>query len=267
MTVKPEGTTTEALTVGELARLAGVTVRTLHHYDEIGLLEPSERGHGGRRAYSAADAARLGRILGYRALDLPLDAVAELLDGGPDEEASQLRHQLGLLDERIAHLTRIRDHVRITLEAHAMSIDLTPEERLEVFGAGNDPAQYDAEVRERWGDTDAYRQSRARTGSYSKEDWVRIKAQGDAIEHALADAMAAGEPATGTAAMDLAERYVAHMSGSYFDDVRAIQRDLAEMWVADPRFRAHYEQRAPGLAEYARAAVLANADRADAADG
>ncbi|MBJ7473104.1 MAG: MerR family transcriptional regulator [Solirubrobacteraceae bacterium] len=251
---------TRPLTVGAVARLAGVTVRTLHHYDEIGLLVPSERSAGGYRAYTGADVARLQRILFYRELELPLDRIHQLIDDPEADERDHLRRQHHLLGERINRLQRIREAVQTTMEAHDMSINLTPEERLEVFG-DHDPSQYDAEARDRWGETDAYAQSAARTRNYSKEDWLRIKAAGEEIEAQLAAAMQAGEEATSDVAMDLAAQYLQHMASSYFDGVVRIRRELADMWVDDPRFKQHYDDRAAGLAEFVRDAVHAHADR------
>ncbi len=247
------------LAVGELAALAGVTVRTLHHYDEIGLLRPSARGTGGRRAYAAADAARLARILTYRALDLPLDRIAALLDGDADE-AEQLRDQLSQLDARIAHLTAIRDHVRTTLEANEMSITLTPEERLEVFG-DDDPAVHEAEARHRWGDTDAWHQSHARTRRYSGDDWRAIRAEQEAITEAFAAALRAGEPSGGPAAMAVAERARRFIDERFYDLSPAAHRGLAELYVSDDRFAAYYDRHEPGLSAYVAAAIHANADR------
>jgi MerR family transcriptional regulator, thiopeptide resistance regulator len=249
----------ELLTAGELARLAGITVRTLHHYDEIELLRPSGRGAGGRRLYGAADAARLARILAYRALEFPLDVIASLLDGAADE-AAQLREQLALLTARIAELERIRDHVLIGLEAHEMNIDLTPAERLEVFG--DDPAQHEAEARKRWGNTDAWRESSARGKGRTKEDWARVKTEQDAGIAAFAAAMRTGEAADGPAAMDLAEAARCFICEHFYDLSPAMHRRLAELYTGDPRFAATYDRHEPGLARYVHDAIHANADRA-----
>lgn len=259
-----DASTTRALTVGALAKLAGVTVRTLHHYDEIGLLVPSERTAAGYRTYTDVDIARLQRILFYRELELPLERIQGLIDDPEADERDHLRHQLSQLGERIHRLQRIRDAVQSTLEAHDMSIDLTPEERLEVFG-DHDPAAYDAEVKERWGDTDAYRVSRERTRRYTKDDWLRIKADGEAVEAAYVDAMRAGVAATSERAMDIAERARRHIDETSYPVSYEMHRGLADLYLADERFTKHYEDRAEGLAQFVHDAIHANADRADAA--
>ena len=256
--------TTEPLTVGAVARLSGITVRTLHHYDEIGLLVPSERSAAGYRAYTAADLERLQRILFYRELELPLDRIHQLIDDPEADERDHLRRQHQLLGERIERLQRIRDAVQTTMEAHDMSIDLTPEERLEVFG-GNDPSKYSTEASERWGDTEAYRVARERIKHYSKDDWKRVMAEAEAIESAFAEALISGAPATDTVAMDLAERHRLQIDRAYYPLDHDAHRNLADLYVEDARFTEHYDQRAPGLAQYVHDAIDANADRADAA--
>lgn len=248
-------------TVGDIARAAGVTVRTLHHYDEIGLLVPSGRSSAGYRLYAYADLLRLQRVLGYRALGLPLPEIAALLDDPGADPVSQLRAQQTALTDRIAALQLQLAALTKTMEAHQMGIQLTPQELLEVFGDA-DPTAHAAEAQERWGDTDAYRQSQLRTSRYSKADWLRIKAEAEAVEVGLAAAYASGQPADSEAAMDAAEAHRQHISSWFYDCTQDIHLGLAHLYVEDPRFTAHYDQRAAGLAAYVHDAVVANAARA-----
>src|SRR4051794_29478566 len=185
--------TDELLTVGAVARLAGVTVRTLHHYDEIGLVSPTGRSPAGYRLYAEADLDRLHAVLAYRELGFGLDAIAELVAGDGDP-LEHLRRQHALVRGRIDQLTRLLGALETTMEAHMSGLRLTPEEKFEVFG-NHDPDQYADEARDRWGDTDAYRQSAERTGRYGKDDWLRIKAEGEGVTQRFADLFAAGGPA------------------------------------------------------------------------
>jgi DNA-binding transcriptional MerR regulator len=243
-------------TVSDLARLSGVTVRTLHHYDAIGLLAPSGRTAAGYRLYSTADAHRLGRILAYRACGLTLADVASVID--EDDPIGHLRRQLELLEARRAELDTQRETLRRALEARLMGINLDPNEMLEVFGE-HDPTQYAQEAQERWGDTDAFRESHRRTSSYTKEDWQRLGAESEAIEAELADCLRAGEPSDGGRAKGAAERHRAHIDAWFYPCSHEMQARLAEMYVQDPRFRAHYDDIEAGLAEYVRDAIDANA--------
>src|SRR4051794_39241291 len=135
------GTSTEELlTVGAVARLAGVTVRTLHHYDGIGLVSPSGRSAAGYRLYDEPDLDRLHAVLAYRELGFGLEEIATLLDGDVDPLA-HLRRQHELVRTRIDHLTRLLGALEKTMEARMSGLRLTPEERFEVFG-DHDPDQY-----------------------------------------------------------------------------------------------------------------------------
>src|SRR4051794_8990724 len=246
--------------VGEVAVLAGVTVRTLHHYDRIGLLSPSERTPAGYRRYTPSDLDRLHQVLVYRALGFPLEEIATLLDDPDADPVAHLRRQLTLLRERLDRTQAMVAAVEKEMEAHTMGISLTPEERFEVFGE-HDPAQYDAEVEERWGETDAYQESQRKTASYTKDDWLRIKAEGEDIERRFASALAAGVAADSGQAMDLAEEHRQQISRNFYDCSPEMHAGLGRMYVEDERFTAHYEQVAPGLARYVSTAVQANAAR------
>ncbi len=247
--------------VGEVARLAGITVRTLHHYDRIGLLRPAIRSAAGYRGYDEGDLARLQRILAYRELGLGLDDIAQALDDPGDDAIGRLRERYRQVREQMERLARIAAVLERTMEAHAMGIRLTAEEMLEVFGE-HDPTEYAPESRERWGDTDAYRQSARRTSAHTKQDWLRIRAEQAAVEQRLADVMTADRPADGPEAMDAAEQHRLLIERYFYDCPSAMHLGLAEMYLADPRFTQYYEQRSAGLARYLAAAMVANAARA-----
>ena len=141
-----------------------------------------------------------------------------------------------------------------------MGINLTPEEKFEVFG-DKDPEQYAQEAEERWGGTEAYAESQRRAATYTKEDWQRIKAEVDDWGERYAALVAVGEQPSGEAAMDLAEEHRQHISRHYFEVPYEMHRCFAEMYVSDERFKAFYDSMHPGLAEHLRDAILANADR------
>jgi MerR family transcriptional regulator, thiopeptide resistance regulator len=246
--------------VGEVARLTGVTVRTLHHYDEIGLLPPGERTATGYRRYSESDLERLQQILGYRELGFPLEEIAAILADLGADALGHLRRQHALLMERIERLRKMADAIEFIMEAEQMGIQLTAEERFEVFGEF-DPEQHTEEVERRWGGTDAYRESQRRTASYTKDDWVRIKDASEQLYRRFAEAMAAGVPAGSPAAMELAEQHRQQISQWFYDCSYEIHRGLGEMYVADHRFTENIDRYAPGLAAYIRDAVAANAAR------
>jgi DNA-binding transcriptional MerR regulator len=249
-------------TVGEAARLSHVSVRTLHHYDEIGLLVPGGRSAAGYRLYSAADLQRLQQILLYRELDFPLGEIAQVLAGdgsGPDATA-HLRRQHGLLRARQARTATLLSAIDRELEARKMGIALTPQEQFEIFGTSK-LEEHQAEAEQKWGDTGAWQQSRRKTAAYTKDDWIMIKAEADANISAFAGAIRAGQPAGSPVAMDLAEEHRGHLARWFYDCTYDQHRGLAELYVSDPRYMASYDEIAPGFSQYVHDAILANAAR------
>jgi hypothetical protein len=149
------------------------------------------------------------------------------------------------------------------MEAEMTGIRLTPQEQRELFGEGFSE-EYAAEAEQRWGDTEAWRQSRARTKRYTKDDWVTITAEAETATLAMVEAMRAGLPASSEQAMDAAEQARQHIHRWFYDCSPAFHRQLGDMYAADPRFTETYESMASGLAQYVRDAIHANADRQEA---
>jgi len=245
--------------VGDVASLAHVSVRTLHHYDEIGLLRPSRRTSAGHRRYTDADLQRLREILFYRELDFGLDEIAAMLDDPGAATDTHLRVQHRMLRERIARHQGLLAALEKQMEAREMGMALTPEEQFEVFGTDQVGGEWHDEAKDRWGDTDSFKESQRRTAAYTKEDWARLKDEADAGLRAFRDLMQSGAPADGPAAQALAEQHREYLSRSFYDCGYDMHRGLAEMYVADERFTATYETVAPGLAQYVHDAIVANA--------
>ncbi|MER7173764.1 MULTISPECIES: MerR family transcriptional regulator [Streptomyces] len=246
--------------VGHVAGLAGVTVRTLHHYDEIGLLAPSERSYAGHRRYSDEDLDRLQQILFYRELGFPLDEVKVLLDDPGVDPQEHLRRQHELLADRIEQLQKMATAVEQAMEAKKMGINLTPEERFEVFGE-HDPEQYEEEAEQRWGNTDAWAESKRKTSSYTKEDWLRIRAEADDWTRRMIALIESGAEPASEAAMDMAEEHRLQICQYHYTCTHEIHSCLAEMFVADERFTRNIDKAKPGLAAYMSEAMIANALR------
>ncbi|MCX3063242.1 MerR family transcriptional regulator [Streptomyces beihaiensis] len=251
--------------VGQVAGFAGVTVRTLHHYDEIGLLVPSERNHASHRRYGEPDLDRLQRVLFYRELGFPLEEIQALLDDPDTDPREHLRRQHGLLTARIEKLQKMAEAVEHAMEAQKMGIQLTPKERFEVFG-DKDPERYRDEAERRWGGTEAYTESQRRAATYTKEDWKRLQAEVEEWSTRYASLVAKGVSPGGEQAMDMAEEHRAHISRWYYECPHAMHVCLADMYVADERFKAFYDAMGEGVAEHLREAIHANARRHSAAE-
>ncbi len=257
------GTTgTERWTTAEVVRLSGVTSRTLRHYDAIGLLRPVGTAPGGQREYGRAELLRLQQVLVLRELGVGLAAIGEILDAGgrvPGADprrvqADRLReHHAALLEER-DRLDRLARTVAATIESLEGGTDMPADEMYEGF----DHRRYEVEARKRWGDAAVDRGTRA-WEDLSDDEREAHRREGEAVSAGLAALLAAGTPVTDAAVRDLVARHHAWVSLFWTPDPEAY-RNLAAMYVDDPRFAATYDAVAPGLAVYLRDAVAAHAD-------
>ena len=256
---------TAGYTVGRVADLSGVTIRTLHHYDEIGLLSPSGRSAAGYRLYEDSDLERLRRILFYRELGFDLTEISAIIDDPRTDALGHLRRQRGLLAERIGRLSAMVEAIDHEMEARTMDIRLTPEERFEVFGEFR-PEDHAEEAERRWGDTDSYKESHRRVSKYTKEDWLTLKAEAEDVQNRLAAVFESGLTPDNEEAMAAAEAHRQHISRWFYECTYEIHRGLTDMYVSDERFRSNYDTQTPGLAAYIKEAAHANAARAEKGD-
>lgn len=246
--------------VSEVSKLAHVTVRTLHHYDEIGLLLPSNRTAAGYRQYDDADLQRLQQILIFRQLGFTLDAIQRMIDEPAGERRAALLTQRELLRGQVKETEAVIRAIESAITAIDGGKDMDNKKMFDGFDEF-DQSKYEEEARERWGHTDAYKESTRRVKSYSKEDMARMKQEMDAIHNRMAEVMKSGKPATDPAAVAVAEEHRQHIDRWFYPCSHQMHRGLGDMYVADARFTATYEAIAPGLAQYMRDAIAANAPR------
>ncbi|WP_462418583.1 MerR family transcriptional regulator [Kytococcus sp. Marseille-QA3725] len=261
----------EDLTVGQAAELLGVTVRTLHHYEQIGLAGASNRSWSGYRLYAPQDMAVLRRVVFLRRLGLSLDRIREVLTGG--DVTAELRSRREEVMGQVEQLTGVLDAIDTALEAEMNNNQqdnggyrISRDEQREVFGStfAENLDDYQAEAEQNWGDNPEWARSMERAKQYDKAQWQRISAESEQAMTELAAAMQAGEPANSQRSMDAAESHRQHISRWFYECTPQIHRGLGELYVTDPRFTATYEDVAEGLAAYARDAHAANADRLEA---
>ncbi|AJY75489.1 MerR family transcriptional regulator [Paenibacillus beijingensis] len=242
--------------VKQVAELAGISVRTLHHYDDIGLLKPAEVGENGYRLYKDEDLERLQQILFFRELDVPLQEIAAMLDRPDyDRKCTLLTHKT-LLTEKKNRLERLIRSVDQTIRSIEGGEAMSKQEMFEPFDMKKieeHQKKYEAETEQRWGHTDAYKESQRRTASYKEEDWKRIKESGDDIYRRLIAAMPKG------AADEETQRIIAehrqYISDNFYECSLEIYRGLGEMYVNDPRFTKNIDKYEPGLAAFFREAI------------
>jgi DNA-binding transcriptional MerR regulator len=238
-------------TVHQLASMAGISVRTLHHYDHIGLLTPSARTAAGYRLYGTADLLRLQQILLYRELDLPLEEIRRILDDpgfDPIRALAQHRRTLELQAERLAHLLHTIDRTIARLTEVDMS--LTDEELYE--GLPKEQVErWKREVDERY-DPKLVAESNRRVHAMSKDQWNDVKAEGDAISRRMAELMgrAAGDPEV----QATIARQHAWIEKFYPCSAEVFQ-GLGQHYAENPEFRANYDKYRPGLADFMRDAM------------
>ena len=245
-----------AYTVGELAKHTGVTIRTLHHYDEIGLCSPSARSSAGYRLYDDDDVLRLQQVLFYRELGFPLDEIAGVLDDPSFDRAQALRDQRQELLTRRTRVDQMIAAVDAVLANLEKGMPMKPEEITQLFG-GFDPAAHEEEARSRWGHTSEYQESARRTRRYGKAEWEQIAQQAQENARTLAALMMAGKAPNDPEVQAAAEAHRQHISRWFYPCSHTIHRALAEMYVADARFTASIDKTAPGLARFLRDAILA----------
>jgi MerR family transcriptional regulator, thiopeptide resistance regulator len=243
-------------TVGELAKLTGVTVRALHHYDEIGLVVPSQRTAAGYRLYDDADVIRLQQVLLFRELGLPLDEIAFAIDEAGTREELLRKHREVLVAKRSkldAMLTAL-DSALVALEKGQV---MQPDDVKQMF-EGFDHSQYEEEARQKWGHTDAFKESMRRTKQYGKAEWDQIQGDWGKIYGELADLMKAGTPVADPAVQALVERHRAHIDRWFYPCSVDMHKGLGAMYVQDERFKANLDKVAPGFAQYLSNAIAAS---------
>ncbi|WP_076673315.1 MULTISPECIES: MerR family transcriptional regulator [unclassified Microbacterium] len=243
--------------VGETAARLGLTVRTLHHWDEIGLAHPAGRSSAGYRLYTDDDLERLRRIVVYRELGLDLDAIRAVLDEPGGDVAAQLRVQRAQLAQRITQLQQLDEDLGRMIAAQEHGILLSEEEQGATFGPGWD-TNWPADARAAYGASRQWQQFAERSVSRSADDWAAVTQAVSAFDEELGAALDDGVAPGDAAAEALVDRH-REVFSQYFPVTRQMQVHLGRMYAADPRFAAHYDAIRPGLAAWLRDAIEASA--------
>jgi DNA-binding transcriptional MerR regulator len=246
--------------VKEVAALARVSVRALHHWDEVGLLVPRARTEAGYRLYDDEDLLRLQQILVGRELGLPLEEIRRSLDDPRFDRRAALRGQRRELEARAAHtaaMIRAVDHALAALDEKGGGT-MDAEKLFEGF----DHEKHEAEAEERWGGTAAFEESRRRTKRYTSDDWKRHAAEQAAVYAEVAALMKAGAAPDSVLAVDVAERHRALIDRWFYPCPPAMHARLADLYEADSRFAANIDKAGGGgTTPFLVAAIRANARR------
>jgi DNA-binding transcriptional MerR regulator len=240
--------------IQDIARSAGTTSRTLRHYGQLGLLEPSRRAGNGYRYYDESALLRLQRILLLRELGLGLPAIAEILQGQQDTAAA-LRTHLDLLEAERERIARQIDSVKTTLRKTEKGEQLMPAETFDGF----DHTQYEEEVTRRWG-REAYEKGDRWWRSLSAEDKAAFQRQQEEIAADFGRAQRAGQSPDSADVQAITRRHVEWLSITT-TPTKEYLVGLGEMYVSDPRFMANYDQHSPGTAVLVRDALRVFVDQ------
>ena len=240
--------------------MTGLTIRTLHHYEAIGLLVPSGRSVAGYRLYDDHDLLRLQQILIQRELGLSLEHIRQWLDDRDFDYRAALVTHRRQLEQRQASTARMIRAIDAAIEYLDSG---TPGDVMntDTIFDGFDPTRYAAETQTRWGNTNAYRTAARRASSYSAADWAALRDESAAIYADAARAMSAGIPADSADTMAIAERHRLSIERWFYPCNLGLHARLADLYEADSRFAASIDEHGSGLTPYLAAAIRANAAR------
>ena len=237
-----------ARTVGEVSTLLGVSVRALHHWDETGLVRPSQRSDAGYRLYSETDIMRIQQVLVYRQTGMSLADIKTVVDDPKADAVAHLRRQRDLLQGQVSHLQHMLRSIDTVMEIQLLGAHLSVAEMVEIWGTDWDPV-YIEEAQAQWGDTQEWAESSRRKARMSRADWERAHEETVALETALAEAMRSGvEP--GSPEANALARWHRKDFNRWFEVSISKQVLIGRGYVADERFARYYDKRAPGLAAW-----------------
>jgi DNA-binding transcriptional MerR regulator len=244
-------------TVQKLSRMAGVSPRTLRYYDEIGILKPARINSSGYRIYGQAEVDRLQQILFYRELEMSLDRIKNIVNApGFDRVKALMEHRERLLAKR-HNLDKLIANVEKTIESSKGRIKMTDKEKFEGFKQkliDDNEKKYAQEIREKYGD-EAVDRSNQQFKKMTQKEYEAMKDLENQIKETLAEALETGNPAGDLAqkAADLHKQWITKAWGQYSKEAHA---GVAQLYVDDERFKAYYDEKRPGTAEFLRDAIL-----------
>lgn len=235
--------------VSEVAKLTGITVRTLHYYDEIGLLKPSNVTESGYRLYSDADLVKLQQILFFRELDFPLNDIREIMENPTyDREFALQKHRQLLLQKR-EHLDGLISLVEKTIKGdNDMSF-----KQFDTTQIKKTKEAYTAEAKQRWGQTDAYAEYEEKTKNYDDPQWKLLTGEGADILRQFGKNrhLDPGNPE----AQVLVKKWQDYITANFYTCTKAILSCLGEMYIGDDRFTQNIDRNGQGTALFMATAI------------
>ena len=235
--------------IGSLSKLSGVSIRALHHYGQIGLLQPSEVAESGYRYYDDAAVERLWQILFYRELDFPLAEIGEILSSPSFDRERALTEHRNLLVQKRERLDRLIELVSSAMKGET-TMEFKPFDTSEIDALRE---QYAEEAKARWGNTDAYRESTKHASKWTEADKARLEKESGEIFSAFA-ALVDVDPADARV-QALVSRWKTFISQSYYNCTNEILAGLGQMYLADERFTKNLDAFGAGTAKLMSEAI------------
>lgn len=236
-------------TVNEVSKYAGISVRALHYYDEIKLLCPKQVTESGYRLYDYEDLLKLEQILFLKEMGFELKKIKEIIEDPNYDTNKALKKQrevLMLKEERIKAIIKLIDErLEGVNEMNFEAFDMKEIERVQ--------KEFKEEVEQRWGDSDAYKESDRRTSGYKKEDWQGIMSNMDEIFKALANHI--GEDVASEPVQTLVEAWKDHITKYFYECTPEILNGLGDMYVMDERFTKNMDKYGEGFAKFMDEAI------------
>ncbi|HBI55703.1 MAG TPA: MerR family transcriptional regulator [Firmicutes bacterium] len=250
-------------TIQKLARMAGVSTRTLRYYDEMGLLAPARLSSSGYRIYGAKEVDTLQQILFFRELGLELSAIGRMIHDPSFSRLEAFEGHLRMLEEERARLDLLIRNVQRTIQEEKGDCPMKDAEKFEGLKrrlVAENEEQYGQEIREKYGN-DAVDQSNAKMMNLSQEDYDAMQETAARILADLQAAVQAGLDPASEAGRELAARHKEWLHYTWPRYSAEAHKGLVQMYLDDPRFTAYYDKEVPGCARFLRDAVHAWADR------
>ncbi len=236
--------------INEFAKLTGVSVRTLHYYDEIGLLKPAfVDAQNGYRFYDENSLERMQEILFYRELDFGLKSISEILSSPDYDKQKALTKQRKLLILKKERLERIIDALD---ESQKGKVTMAAFDNSDYETARK---QYEAEAKQRWGETKAYKEHAEKTANYSKDKWQDVNGGLNTVLAKFAECMNNGHTVDSDNAQALVIELQTYITDNYYTCTNEILASLGQMYVADERFKTNIDKHGNGTAEFISKAI------------
>ena len=247
--------------IKEVSNLAGVTVRTLHHYDAIALLKPCFINDAGYRYYGDKELEKLQQILFFRELDFSLEEIKKILNNPDFDKVSCLTLHRQLLLEKRQRLDNIIASLDKTLLSLEGGIKMNKKEMFKSFDMKSieeHKAKYTEETKKKYGDTPAYKESQEKTSKYGKSDWENIMGEAEKIYISLSDLM--NEEPNSPKVQALVQQWRDHITNNFYNCTLDIFRGLALMYTTDERFKENIDKYGEGLTEFLSSAMIIYCD-------